>query len=285
MNLKDAIRFIIDAAGDIYGTAESESIAFIVLDFIGFHRKSVLFNPEVVISLENEEFIRKVVKELKSNRPIQYILGETEFYGLKFRVDENVLIPRQETEELVERIIRENTKSNPVILDLGTGSGCIAVSLAKNIPSSVVIATDLYDSALDIANLNVRLNEVVVTTLIDNMLNSRLDKNLKFDIIVSNPPYVREQEKKLMHPNVLNYEPSAALFVKDDNPLIYYSAIADLAFDKLVSGGSLYVEINELFGTEVALLFKTKGLINPEIISDIHDKDRFIKAARTQIAQ
>jgi release factor glutamine methyltransferase len=280
LKVKDAIRFIIDSSGDIYSPWEIESIAFVILDFIGFPRKEIFRKSEDIIPEAKVEFIRKVVKELKTFRPVQYILGETEFYGLKFKVDEHVLIPRQETEELIMRILKDNKLTNPKILDLGTGSGCIAVSLAKNIPNASVYATDISTSALKIAVKNAKLNEVVVNAIPDNMLDSKLEENLKFDIIVSNPPYVLDAEKELMHNNVLKYEPETALFVRNDNPLEFYKAIAQIALKKLLAGGSVYVEINENFGHEVAELFSSAGLVNAEIILDIHDKNRFVKAQK-----
>jgi release factor glutamine methyltransferase len=283
LKVKDAIRYIIDSIADIYSPGEAEGIAFIVLDFIGFPRKMIFLKAEKEIDSIKEEFIRKVVKDLKTSRPIQYILGETEFLGLKFRLDENVLIPRQETEELVLRIIRDNKNPRPSILDLGTGSGCIAVTLAKNIPSASVYASDISHSALQVANDNAILNMAVINTIADDILNSRLKESLKFDIIVSNPPYVLDSEKQFMHSNVLNFEPATALFVKDQNPLEYYKAIAGIAVKRLNQGGILYVEINEKFGDEVVSLFREKGLGNPEIIPDIHDKSRFVKAVKTKL--
>jgi release factor glutamine methyltransferase len=280
LRVKDAIAFIIESAENVYGPGESESIAFIILDFIGFPRKKIMLNSDTEIDSTQEDFIRAAVKKLKKSQPVQYILGETEFFGLKFRLDKNVLIPRQETEELVYRIIREYKTKNPVVLDLGTGSGCIAVTIAKNIPSAKVYATDISPGALKIARENAALNEVIVTAIIDDMLRTRLEKNLKFDIIISNPPYVRDLEKQFMHPNVLNYEPASALFVRDDNPLVYYRAIAEIASDRLNNGGRVYVEINENFGSEVAGIFLSAGLQDTEVFRDIHGKDRFVKAMR-----
>jgi release factor glutamine methyltransferase len=281
LKVKDAIRFINDSIADIYSPWEAESIAFIVLEFIGFPRKTIFLKAEKEIDSIKVDFIKKVTLDLKTFRPVQYILGETEFSGLKFRLNENVLIPRQETEELVLRIIRDNKKPRPSILDLGTGSGCIAVTLAKNIPSATVYASDISHSALQIANDNAILNMVVIKTIADDILKSHLKENLKFDIIVSNPPYVLDSEKQFMHPNVLNFEPATALFVKDQDPLEFYKAIARIAAERLVHGGLLYVEINENFGDEVASLFRENGLGNSEIIRDIHEKKRFVKTIKT----
>jgi len=280
LRVKDAIRYIIDSIGDIYDLRESESIAFVVLDFIGFPRKNVLLNPEILLSNKNEVFINKVVKELKNSRPVQYVLGETEFFGIKLKVDENVLIPRQETEELVNIIIKENKISDPYILDLGTGSGCIAVSLAMSILKAKVFATDISPAAIEIAVHNAELNGIVINTFVDTMLNTNLDKNLKFNVIVSNPPYVTDSEKHLMHSNVINFEPGNALFVSDEEPLEYYKAIAGIATERLFTGGLVYAEINEKFGLEVAELFKSNGLTNIQIIRDINEKDRFIRGEK-----
>jgi release factor glutamine methyltransferase len=280
LKVKDAIRYIIDSIQNIYGPGEAESIAFIVLEFAGFPRKRVFLMGENEISTQYEELVIKLVKELKTSKPIQYILGETEFFGLKFLINGNVLIPRQETEELVQKIIRDNKKPDPVILDLGTGSGCISVSLAKNIPSAKVYATDISPEALMITNENAKLNSVKIHTIADDMLHPELDNKLKFDIIVSNPPYVRDSEKQFIKQNVLNYEPATALFVRDDNPLGFYRAISGIALQKLFSGGLLYVEINENFGFEVADLFRASGFSDPEIIRDIHGKNRIVKAIK-----
>jgi release factor glutamine methyltransferase len=278
LRVKDAIGFIIDSTEQIYNRRESESIAFLILEFIGYSRKDVLFRPDTETGTVKEEFICKAVDELKTSKPIQYILGETEFCGLKFRLNESVLIPRQETEELVQRIVRDNEKPGPVILDLGTGSGCIAVSLSKKIPLARVYATDISKQALQIAENNAELNNVKIITLCEDMLNPQRSMVQKFNIIVSNPPYVLNSEKTKMHANVLNFEPEIALYVRDDNPLEYYKAISVIARESLLSGGKLYVEINETLAYEVLELFRRKGFVNMEIIPDIHEKNRFVKA-------
>ncbi len=280
MKVKEAIRLIIDSISEIYSAGESESIAYIILEYIDFPRALIFQQPEAILAGSREKFIEKVIKELKTSRPVQYILGETEFYGLKLYVNENVLIPRQETEELVQRIIKETKIPNPAILDLGTGSACIAVSLAKNIPSTRVYATDISENALNIARENAVLNKVSVNFFKDDMLHPGIDRKLVFDVIVSNPPYVLDSEKKLMHNNVLNFEPGTALFVRDYNPLEFYLAIAEIASERLVSGGCVYVEINESLAKEVCDVFKSYKLSNPEITRDINEKNRFVKAIK-----
>lgn len=280
MKVTDAIRYIIDSTENIYNPGESESIAFIVLEFIGFSRKKLVLNASDILDKSQEDFIYRVADELKHSKPVQYILGETEFFGLRFKLNASVLIPRQETEELVDMIIRENKKSNPVILDLGTGSGCIAVALAKKIGSAKVFASDISKEALQLAAENAGMNHVGISWILDDILNSTLDKSLVCDILVSNPPYVRDMEKQFMHKNVLSYEPELALFVLDSDPLLFYRAIAGIALEKLKHGGLLYVEINENFGTEVAGYFKSGGLANVKVIQDIRGKDRFVKALK-----
>ena len=202
---------------------------------------------------------------LKKEQPIQYILGTTEFYGLPFKVNTHVLIPRPETEELVAWVLKhainkQGATNNYRILDIGTGSGCIAISLAKNLPKSKVYALDVSKEALKIAIQNAELNNVAIEFVEANILDigtCDLDfKNLKFDIIVSNPPYVREQEKEFMKPNVVNNEPHLALFVKDKNPLQFYKAITEFALGRLKEEGALFFEINEYLGNDMIQILK-----------------------------
>ncbi|MCB8994105.1 MAG: peptide chain release factor N(5)-glutamine methyltransferase [Bacteroidales bacterium] len=280
MKVKEAIRYIIDSASGIYSPGEAESIAFIFLDFIGFSRKEIFTLSEEELGSANEHFLHSAVTDLKSFKPVQYILGETEFYGLKFRLNENVLIPRQETEELVQKIVRDTKNDSPGILDLGTGSGCIAISLKKFIPSAKVYAIDISPAAIEIAEFNAKLNETEITFLESDMHEGLNSLNQEFDIVVSNPPYVREMEKAFMHPNVLEFEPATALFVKDDDPLEFYRAICDICKKNLAAGGRVYVEINEALGMEVAELFRSYGMVNIEIIPDINEKNRFVKASK-----
>jgi release factor glutamine methyltransferase len=280
LKVKDAIRKIIDSCEGIYPPGESESIAFIVLDFIGFPRKSVFQKADQEIGSDNDNFIHKISKEIQSCKPIQYILGETEFYGLKFHLDENVLIPRSETEELVMNIVSGNTYTSPVITDFGTGSGCIAISLAKNVPDAHVYACDISKNALSVARKNAELNLALVHFFELDMLNPDFDKIPECNIIVSNPPYVLESEKKYMHKNVLKFEPHTALFVSDHEPLIFYKAIAKIAAKKLCNNGVLIVEINENFASEIVEIFSLEGLAEAQIIRDIHEKNRFVKAVK-----
>ena len=228
-----------------YDEQEIDSFFYLVLE--SFHNKKridLALNPEMEMDALQLLRWESVLAGLQKQKPIQYILGETEFYGLPFLVNENTLIPRQETEELVELIL-SNTKSVPVkILDIGTGSGCIAVSLAKNLPNAEVFAIDVSEKALATAKKNAEINTTEVTFLLKNILETE-DLEQQFDCIVSNPPYVRNLEKAEIKPNVLEYEPHLALFVEDADALLFYRKIAQLAKKNLNPNGKLYFEINQ----------------------------------------
>lgn len=224
-----------------------------------------------------------IVWRLKNSEPIQYILGKTEFYGLTFLLNQDVLIPRPETEELVDWIISDNNYEYSTILDVGTGSGCISVTLAKKIPNSYVYAWDISKPALKVATKNAAINSVDIhfsnlDVLSDEDLKTHYDSVLKYDIIVSNPPYVREMEKQEMDKNVLEFEPHIALFVPDDNPLLFYKRIADVALKMLKGGGKLYFEINTAFANELIDDLNKREFINIELKKDISGKNRMIKA-------
>ena len=220
------------------------------------------------------------MEELKKEVPIQYLLGKTHFYGLDFEVNENVLIPRPETEELVEWIINENKaidkKKKVKILDIGTGSGCIAISLAKNLPNAEVYAIDVSKKALETAKRNAISNNVEIIFMLKNVLELEILKS-NYDIIVSNPPYVRNLEKEEIKKNVLDYEPHLALFVEDNDALIFYRKIASLAQKNLLENGQLYFEINQYLGKEMTDLLEEMNFKNIELRKDIYDNDRMIK--------
>ncbi len=224
--------------------------------------------------------IREIVSRLQKHEPIQYILGETEFFGLPFVVNPEVLIPRPETEELVELIISQHQGKKIQILDIGTGSGCIAVSLAKNLPESIVYAMDISSEALQTAKINAENNHVEVR-MIEADIFSPSAKNLfqhKLDIIVSNPPYIIPSEKEAMLPNVLDYEPHLALFVPEEKPLLFYEQIAEIGREILNDTGMIYFEINAMYGQEIVSMLGNKGYKNIALIKDISGKDRMIKA-------
>jgi release factor glutamine methyltransferase len=214
------------------------------------------------------------LKQLRSNKPIQYVLGETEFYGLPFKVSEQVLIPRQETEELVDLIIKESEKEDSLI-DVGCGSGCISVSYKKERPQSDVVCIDIDPEALEVAKTNARLNLVKVRPIQMDILNWT-DLETRFDIVVSNPPYVTLGEKANMNKNVLNFEPHVALFVEDVNPVVFYESIAAFALAHLKENGRIYFEINERFGREVASCLEVRNFKDIRIMKDINGKDRIV---------
>ena len=263
-----------------YDEMEAESFFYILLENKRqLRRIDLALNADKEFSEDEISIWNTILEKLKTQIPIQYILGTTHFYGLEFIVDENVLIPRPETEELVDWIVKLNSKTskkkNLRILDIGTGSGCIAISLAKNIPNSEVFAIDVSEKALAVAEKNSKLNTVSVTFLHKNILETTsLDQ--KFDIIVSNPPYVRNLEKAEIKPNVLDNEPHLALFVADDDALIFYKKIAELAAANLNPNGQLFFEINQYLGKETLDLLESLGLKNRELRKDIYGNDRMI---------
>ena len=280
MKIKEYKGDFIKALLPFYDEMEAESFFYLLLENKHQLRRIDLALDVDSVFSENEILNwNAILEKLKIQIPIQYIIGTTHFYGLEFFVDENVLIPRSETEELVDWIVKLNSKlskkKNLKILDIGTGSGCIAVSLAKNIPNSEVFAIDVSENALAIAKKNAILNKVPVTFLHKNILETK-DLSQKFDIIVSNPPYVRNLEKAEIKPNVLDNEPHLALFVPDNDPLIFYKKIAELAAANLNPNGQLFFEINQYLGKETQELLESIGLKNIELRKDIYGNDRMI---------
>ena len=250
--------------------------------FLGMSRVDMSLNLNKELSRVELSALEKGLKRLQKHEPIQYILGEIEFFGLPFKVNKNVLIPRPETEELVEWILQdlqETGKDEPRILDIGTGSGCIAISLAKNLPKALVSAIDISEAALETAKMNAALNGVEVGFLQKDIL-SMGELTEKYDLIVSNPPYVRELEKHEMKPNVLNNEPETALFVKDENPLLFYDKIAKLAQVGLKKNGGLYFEINQYLGKETEQLIREAGM-ETELRKDFLGNFRMLKGIRS----
>ena len=231
------------------------------------------------LSDNEKQKINDIVNRLNNNEPIQYILGQTEFYGLDFKINSSVLIPRPETEELVEWILLETTKVNPHILDIGTGSGCIAIALAKKMRYATVEAWDISEEALAVAKENALLNKVSVQFYNVDVLNAE-NTHKRYDIIVSNPPYIKELEKEQMEKNVLDFEPHLALFVPNDDALIFYNRIADIAKSQLNNNGLLYFEINQAKGEEVIQILKDKDFINVELKKDISGNSRMVRAMK-----
>ena len=263
-----------------YDEMEAESFFYLILENQRqLRRIDLALNIDLVFSKEEILIWNEILDKLKLEIPIQYILGTTHFYGLEFNVNENVLIPRPETEELVEWIISSAVNmpkvKNIKILDIGTGSGCIAISLAKNIPNSEVFAIDISDKALATAKKNADLNKVAVAFIQKNILETN-GLEQQFDIIVSNPPYVRNLEKAEIKPNVLANEPHLALFVEDNDALIFYRKIAELATKNLSPEGKLFFEINQYLGKETLELLENMHFKNSELRKDIYGNDRMI---------
>lgn len=252
----------------------------LIQEYLNIKPYEVAIKPDYAIEIDSEKLLLKVLSDLKKEKPIQYILGKTYFYELEFKLNKNVLIPRPETEELVDWIVKEFRIQNSEfrILDIGTGSGCIAISLAKNLPSAKVVAIDVSKEALKVAKENAVCNHVDIEFLEIDILN--LDKlPYEFDIIVSNPPYVRDIEKEQMKNNVIEYEPHLALFVKNDNPLLFYEKITELASEGLIDGGEVYFEINQYLSNEMRELLNEE-FFEIELKKDIYGNDRMLKCKK-----
>ena len=296
----------------LYDEKEIESFFYLILEnFHQIKRIDLALNPQMRMNDKQLLHWESILSDLKKQKPIQYILGETEFYGLPFLVNENTLIPRPETEELVELIIKQNSKSEIPpepkvngaklnsklkILDIGTGSGCIAIALKKDLPNSEVFAIDISEEALETAKKNAQINQVEIHFIQADILkinnleqlptsNPKLETHnpkleTQFDIIVSNPPYVRILEKQEINPNVLEYEPHLALFVEDEDALLFYRKIAQLALKSLSPNGRLYFEINQYLGKETVELIESFGFKNVVLHKDIYGNDRMIGGTR-----
>ena len=266
----------------VYDKEEVHCFFYILCDFfLQYSRFEVSMSQDTVVSETNIARFEKVLLRLKTQEPIQYILGTTEFYGLTFKVNEHTLIPRPETEELVDWVLSNLHDQDSVldILDIGTGSGCIAISLAKNIPTARVSGIDISEKALEVAQENAVKNQVLVSFCKKDILETTALKN-KYDVMVSNPPYVRQLEKKAMNANVLDYEPGLALFVPNEDPLLFYRKIAQLAMVSLQTRGWLYFEINEYLSKEMDVLLKDIGFANIEIKKDFREVPRMIKCQK-----
>ena len=278
----------------IYPITEIDSFFFLLLEeYLGFRRVDIVLKSDFKINQKTLNLLQSATKQLEQEVPLQYIIGKTEFYGLPFAVNKHVLIPRPETEELVAWVVSEssrfktfNTSTKQTtetkqlkILDIGTGSGCIPISLKKQLPFAKISAIDISKEALTVAKKNAVLNNVDIHFILQDILKTvALDQH--YDIIISNPPYVRELEKKELKNNVLKNEPHVALFVENDNPLIFYSKIAELAKKYLNKNGLLFFEINQYLGTETIDLVNKKGLKNIQLKKDMFGNDRIIVASK-----
>jgi release factor glutamine methyltransferase len=282
--LGDILQYMQDEIGNLYPEKEFRNIRRIVFERLtDIHPVDFHIKPNLEVSDEIFAKIKEIVAELKIFRPIQYVLGTTEFLGLKLKVTPSVLIPRPETEELADWIIKTHKYNDNKILDIGTGTGCLAIALDRLMLHSQTDGIDISDEALEIAEENSYMNESIVNFFHYDILQGHNGPNSDqfkehYDIIVSNPPYVPESEKAEMLKTVLEYEPPIALFVKDEDPLIFYRAIADFARIKLEMGGILYFEINPKFQKEIQEMLMFKGFRNIQVRQDINGKLRMIRA-------
>nr|WP_288933417.1 peptide chain release factor N(5)-glutamine methyltransferase [uncultured Allomuricauda sp.] len=294
--------------GEIYLKEEIDSFFYRCIEhYLKLERFILAIQPGLTLTKEEEQPLFEALAHLKLEKPLQYILGTTHFMDLELQVNENVLIPRPETEELVQWILDDCQKKKQFkmdaersrsvisttlndhslkILDIGTGSGCIAIALAKNLPDAKVYALDVSEEALEVAQKNAESNGVDIRFVHQDILNPELELELEselhFDIIVSNPPYVRELEKKEINKNVKDFEPDTALFVSDEDPLVFYKAIMDFSENNLDENGSLYFEINQYLGEETKALFNTRNFSEIELRKDIFGNDRMLKGKINQ---
>lgn len=290
MILKDFKSVFTKQLSSVYPQSEIDSFFFILIEeILGFKRIDSVLKADFLIPSDVLNQLQNITERLLKEEPIQYITGNTEFYGLPFLVNKNTLIPRPETEELVEWIITEVSEihgkniTNFSILDIGTGTGCIPISIKHNLPNAIVSAIDVSLEALKVARKNAKLNTVEINFIEQDILNTddlnQVLDSKKIDIIVSNPPYVRNLEKAEIKNNVLENEPHLALFVEDNNPLIFYDKIANLAVKHLTKNGLLFFEINQYLGKETVEILNKKGFKNIELKKDFVGNDRMIKAS------
>jgi release factor glutamine methyltransferase len=277
--MQKSIIYIQTELKGLYPDSEIRSFTNLMLEKIsGFNRTELIVNKNTIFSGEQVLLIQSFVEKLKIYTPIQYILGETEFYGLNFTVNSAALIPRPETEELVEWIQQSMDSTKPYsILDIGTGSGCIALSIKSIFPKAQVSGIDISEKALELARLNANQLKMEIDFFKHDILTSDLKPKV-WDIIVSNPPYIPQREKTEISPNVLDYEPHLALFVADDNPLLFYRAIAEQALKALKIGGKLFFEIHRSYGQACVEMLEQKGFTQVELKKDLSGNDRMIKA-------
>jgi release factor glutamine methyltransferase len=275
MTLQDFKLKMISELSSIYKMDELNSIFNLLSEeYLKIPRSKILLADEIDLSDEKQTLFINALKRLKTHEPIQYVLGKTSFMDLEFKVNSSVLIPRPETEELVRLMLKEDLDGKE-ILDIGTGSGCIAISLAKNLPNSKITALDISKDALEVAKENAKLNNVSIDFINADIF--KYDSNKKFDVIVSNPPYVTESEKALMKQNVLDFEPELALFVEDSNYLKYYKQIVKFSKKNLFKNGKLFLETNEGFKNEIKKLLHKNMFYKIDLLNDIYSKFRYIK--------
>lgn len=279
--IKDIRFYLAKELTGIYNSTEIRVLADLLIKTVtGRSKLHQLYDDDYTLSIKESSQITEFSNRLKTGKPVQYILGETIFFDCKIMLNSSTLIPRPETEELVDLIIRENKDYKGNIIDFGTGSGCIAIALAVNIPFSELTGIDISEDALKIARENSDLNKVKVSFIKEDILDFRQNAVDKAGIIVSNPPYVRNSEKRLIGRNVLDFEPHLALFVPDSDPLKYYKAILDLTDCLLLPGGLIYFEMNEAMGKPLADLTVSHGFSDIKIVLDINNKERIMKGRK-----
>lgn len=282
MSVLTIVQLFRQELSSMYPKGEVESfIALAFEDVLEYSRVDTIMNSNEVIPFQYIERFFGILESLRKFQPIQYILGKTVFYGLPIQVNSHVLIPRPETEELVHWILKDEWKDDATVLDLGTGSGCIALSLKDHLKKAVVHGADISIEALNVAKRNAVSNGLQVDFFQFDILNQESLGFAKYDIIVSNPPYVRMSEKEWMDKNVLNHEPHPAIFVDEEEPLIFYRKIVDLAEGHLNKSGKLYFEINEAYGSEVVQLLKDRGYEDVILKKDYNGKDRMVGGIKT----
>ena len=275
MTLQDFKLKMISELSSIYEMDELNSIYNLLSeDYLKIPRSKILLADEIYLNESNQSLFQSTLERLKTHEPIQYVLGKTTFMDLEFKVNSSVLIPRPETEELVRLILKENLDVKE-ILDIGTGSGCIAISIAKNFPNAKVTALDISKDALEVAKENAKLNNVSIEFIHADIFEYQPDK--KYDIIVSNPPYVLESEKLLMKQNVLGFEPDSALFVEDDKSLKYYEHILNFSFNSSNPIGQIYFEINNIKRKALENILNKNNQLKSEFFKDSFKKTRFLK--------
>ena len=281
--IKDIKSYMVRELIAVYPEPEINALSTIIIKtHFGISRLHSLTQPNDPVSRKKAYEIIRICNELKKGKPIQYILGETNFYNCVIKVNPAVMIPRPETEELVDLIIKENKGFNGKILDIGCGSGCISIALALNMPGTKVTGIDICEGAVNTSEENAIINDVNVTFLVADILDPNLKLNADAGIIVSNPPYIRESEKENVAINVLDFEPQNALFVPDSDPLSYYKAIIKMSDKILIYGGKIYFEINEAMDIQMTELLKSSGFSSVEVIRDINGKNRIIKGSKFQ---
>jgi release factor glutamine methyltransferase len=281
MTLKSIHELYREQLRDLYPKTEIDTIyAWVMESHFNLTRTDLLIRGDETVQADKLGELESILRRLKSEEPIQYILGSTEFYGLELSVNTSVLIPRPETEELVRWILDSCKINTPRVIDLGTGSGCISLALKKNLPNGHIVGVDKSTEALKLARQNAQKLNLDVNFEFFDILTDKPAETPPFDLLVSNPPYVRFSEQAQMKTNVLKYEPNLALFVDDDDPLIFYKRIADIGRQILKNGGLVFFEINEKFGSEILDILRNKGYAQMELRKDLNGRDRMIKAIK-----